>query len=338
MKLYYFPLVLFVLFQCTYSQKHDLQKGDQLPQWVHQPHKSYPKSLYLVGIGSGDTRRDAENVAIGNIAKIFQAKVDVDETLLENYLESDDQTRFSTQMLNKTRVTSNQKLKNITIARSFFYEKEGLYYVLAYLDRMETEELYRQDIESNNHQAEQYYRSFKQSQNKLSRYAWLQKAIDLLQVNKALNSHYQIISTMGEKIEPALDLQELQKQQRDLLNRIGVEVKVNGDRTAEIRDYLHEMVGKVGFKIIESGADFTFDSRFELLPADLKRNDIVGFNWKLTTDVRDNINNTMLRSFTLKNRTMAISRDQAVAKIMNAIQQELNTTLYTQFMDYIRTL
>ncbi|MBD3384414.1 hypothetical protein GF407_05735 [candidate division KSB1 bacterium] len=335
---FYFLLIMLFLFQCTYSQKQSIEKGGQLPQWVHEPHKSYPQSMYLVGIGSGDTRLDAENVAIGNIAKIFQATVKVDETLLENYLESDEQSRFTTQMLNKTRVTSNQDLKNITIAKSFFYENEGLYYVLAYLDRMETEELYRQDMESNIDKAMSFYNAYKESQNKLSRYVFLQKAIDLLRLNEALNTHYQIISTMGDKIQSPLPLEEMERDRLALLNQIGVEVIVNGDKESEIRDYLHQVVGKIGFKIVQSDADFTFDARFDLNPADLGRDDITGYNWKLTTDVHDNVNNYMLRSFTLKNRTMAISPDQALAKIMNTVQKELNSDFNRQFMEYIRKL
>ncbi len=337
MKFRLFILVL-LFFQCSGLHHQNIQAKDRLPEWVHNPHSSYPQSMYLVGIGTGDTRSDAENNAIGSISKIFQAKVDVDETLLEQYLESNEGTQFTSQMLNKTRVGSQQQLKNIKIAQSFFYEDEGLYYVLAYLDRMETEELYRADIERNHAKIADYYNNYQQSQDKLGQYAFLQKAIDLLHINEILYAQYEIINVTGEAIEPPVSLSELEKQRMALLNQISVALTVTGENQQEIATYLQETLGKTGFKIVESDADFSFNSHFELTPADLNRENITGYNWRLSIEVRDHVNQFTLKTFTLKNRTMGISDDQAMAKIMTIVQKELNNNFYNQFMDYIRKL
>ena len=333
-----FLVIFFLFFHCSGLHNQNIQAKDRLPEWVHEPHSSFPESMYLVGIGTGDTRSDAENNAIGSIAKIFQAKVNVDETLLEQYLETNESTQFTSHMLNKTRVASQQQIKNIKIAESFFYEDEGLYYVLAYLDRMETEELYRTDIESNHAKVTDYYKNFQKSHDKLVQYAFLQKAIDLMHINEILQAQYNIINVTGEAIEPPVSLSELEKQRLALLNRISVVLSVSGDQQQEITTYLKETIGKTGFKIVESDADFSFNSQFELTPADLNRDNITGYNWRLSIEVHDYVNQFTLKTFTLKNRTMGISKDQAIAKIMTSVQKELNNTFYNQFIDYIRKL
>lgn len=328
-----------LLFQCTYSsQKKETSSGDQLPNWVHHPHDSYPQSMYLVGIGTGDTRTAAENNAIGAISKIFQAKVDVDETLLEEYLEDKEGISFTSQMLNKTRIGSDQQLKNITIEKSFFYEKEGLYYVLAYLDRLETEELYQSDIENNNQRSLEYFNSYQNADNKLSRYAYLQKAINLQQVNRVLDAQYQIINVSGETIEPPIPMSELLQERRELLNQIIVNVNVTGEYQQEIKDYINSVIGRIGFKMNDSQPDFKITGSLDLRPTHLNRDDVTGYNWKLTLDVYDTVNQYGLNTFSLKNRTLGISKDQAIAKMMNTIESNLNKEFYQQFTQYLQTL
>ena len=330
--------IFLVLFQCSHSsQNKGTSSGDQLPNWVHHPHDSYPQSMYLVGIGTGDTRTSAENNAIGAIAKIFQAKVDVDETLVQEYLEDKQGLSFTSQMLNKTRVGSNQELKNITIEKSFFYEKEGLYYVLAYLDRLETEELFRTEIERNNRRTGEYYDQYQAADNKLSRYAYLQKAINLQEVNRVLDAQYQIINVSGEPINPPIPMSQLQQTRRQLLNQISVAVNVSGSHEQEITDYIKSVIGRIGFKI-NSSPDFEINATLDLMRASLNRDDVIGYNWNLTLDVFDTVNQYGLNTFSLKNRTMGISENQAIAKMMNTIQTKLNRDFYQQFTEYLHSL
>ena len=332
-------VLTFVFFQCSHSsQSKGTSSGDELPNWVHNPHDSYPKSMYLVGIGSGDTRTSAENNAIGAISKIFQAKVDVDETVLEEYLEDNKGISFTSQILNKTRVGSNQELKNITIEKSFFYQKEGLYYVLAYMDRLETEELFRSDIERNNQRTSEFYQKYQNADNKLSRYAYLQKAINLQEINRVLDAQYRIISTMGESIEPPVAMSQLLQNRRDLLNQISVAVNVTGDHQQEITDYIKSVIGRIGFKISDSQPDFEIKASLDMRPTNLNREDVTGYNWKLTLDVFDVANQYGLNTFSLKNRTLAISEDQAISKTMNTIESGLNKTFYQQFTQYLQSL
>ncbi|MBD3224023.1 MAG: hypothetical protein GF313_04800 [Caldithrix sp.] len=333
-------LTLFFTFllSCTYAQKQKPTTGDQQPEWVHHPHKKYPKSMYLVGIGTGDTRADAENNAIGSISKIFQADVRVDETLVENYLETKDEASFTSQMLNKTKVGSRQNIKNITIAESFFDESEGLYYVLAYLDRSDTEEIYKKEMADNYQTVQKYYDNYQASSNKLNRYAFLQNAINIMKINELLKAQYQIITISGSMPKAPVLLSDLEKERLELLNNITVIIKGKGAHQREMEDYLKEVVGKIGFKVVNQQADFLFDYHLETSKANLNRQNITGYNWQLAIEVKDNLNNYALKTFNLSNRTMGISDDQATAKMLSIIRSRLTENFHQQFVDYLRQL
>ena len=151
MVVFFVIIQLLSLVSCASAPpKSNVSTSTDLPEWINNPNSIYPDSRFIVGVGSGDTRQAAEKDAVGNIAKVFQSAITVDQTLIENYLEvegtDNNSASFSSQMLNRTSVSSQQELKNIKIDKVHFSSTDGLYYVLAYLDRAETAMLYEQDL------------------------------------------------------------------------------------------------------------------------------------------------------------------------------------------------
>lgn len=334
-------VLMLMLLNCSYAQKTvKLEKG-QRPEWVDNPLEYYPESVYIVGVGSGDTRQAAERDATGNIARVFQSRITVDETVIQNYLETSAQTgselSFSTQMLNQTAISSDQNLKNIKMERAWFSSSEGLYYVLATLDRRETAHLYQQDIENNDALVQEYLQKSEQASNKLNRYAFLSKARNIFQINQILNQQYQVL-TAGRQVDLSVSQSALDEQMRNLLDQITVQIKAGTETDAEVADYLRETIGKIGFKVIDGPADFIFTHSLSLYPTDLNRPNIVAFNWKLTVKVDDNINKYTLKAFNINKRTAAISEGEAKSKIMRLVQQELTTNFYKQFLNYVNSL
>lgn len=335
----------FILFSCaTYAQKSapSDDESSSIPAWADNPHRFYPKELYIVGVGTGDTRKAAEDNAIGTIAKVFQSDVKVDQTLIENYMESESKSgsdlSFTSQMLNRTSVASQQKLKNIRIEKAQFCSTDGLHYVLAVLDRAETEELYKKDIKNNDNKISEYFKNYKNSPNKLNKFAFLSKAKTITDINEILRQQYQIISVTGEEVPASIKKSELDKEMRSLLDQISVALTSTGETPAEVGDYVKETVGKIGFKIVEGSGDFIFKYSLDLQPANLGRKNTTGYNWKLTIEVKDNINNYSLKAFNINSRTIGISQEAARAKIMNKVKNELNNNFYKQFLNYINSL
>lgn len=312
--------------------------GD-IPDWVNNPHKAYPEAQYIVGVGSSDTRNGAEKNAIGNIAKVFQAVINVDETLIENYLESEREGKtdfsFSSQMLNRTSIGSQQELKNIKIDKVHFSSKDGLYYSLAYLDRAETAVLYKQDIKNNDQKITEYFDNYKKSTNKLNQYAYLNRCRTITAVNDLLRNQFQIITRGQEQIPVSIPISEIDREMKQLLDRISVALLAEENTPSAVGDYLNEVIGKFGFKIVTTGADFTINYGLSMNPTELNRENVVAYNWKLTVGVQDNVNNFALKSFNMDKRTTAISEGEVQSRIMRTVQSVLQKDFYKNFQEYL---
>lgn len=333
----FFFALLFFISNCSFAQKTvPLEKG-AMPDWVNNPYSAYPEQQYIVGVGSGDTRKAAEYDAAGNISRVFKTKIKVDETLVENYLENQQGLTTSSEMLKKTSVNSEQELKNIKIERAWFSEKEGVYYVLATMDRAQTAKLYRQDINKNNQKIEQYYEDFKSASNKLHKYGLLKKSLLLTDINDILNQQYQII-TFGKQVPVAVSRNELEKNLTLLKDKITVRLLPDAGTPPQMGDYLKEMIGKFGFKMVNKAADFTFQYGLEVKNTNIRRANTTGLSWKLTLRVKDNVNQSMLKAFNLKKRTVAVSAEEARSRMMLKVQKALNKKFFKQFNNYILSM
>jgi hypothetical protein len=100
---------------------------------------------------------------------------------------------------------------------------------------------------------------------------------------------------------------------------------------------MKEFVGKIGFQMKPGQEDFIFKYSLNLTPANLNRQDATGFSWKLTVEIYDNVHATSMNAFNIDKRTLGISEEQAKAKIMNAVKEEITGNLYTSFIKYIST-
>ncbi len=336
-------LVLFSLqlTHCIYAQKGTaMESGDKIPQWVNAPYDIFPQNRFIVGVGSGDTRQAAEKNAVAEIAKVFQSNIQVDETLIESALEhtkgKQSELTTNSQMVNKTRITSDLELKNIKINRVFFSQNEGLYYVLAVLNRAETARLYRRDFEENDRLLQTYFGQAAREDNKLRKLSDLNKAYALFEVNRLINEKYKVL-TNGSNLEPSVTENELNRALSNARAAITIRLNAATGTPDEVGDYLKEIFGKMGFTIADENADFQVDYQLTRNKTNLNRPGIVAFNWQLTIRLTDRINNTTLKTFTVSKRTAAISAGEANARILRKVKMQIQNSFYRRFLDYLNS-
>lgn len=334
-------LMLVQFWQCSYAQKSvKLQKGKEKPEWVDNPYAFYSERQYLVGVGNGDTRDAAEKNAIGQIAKIFKTNIQVDEVLVESVFESFKKNKGTIEsessVKTQTRLQSNIELKNVKIEQVYFSEKEGIYYVLAVLDRAETAALLEQDFNENDQLLKKYFDISQTAANKLHRLSNINKALALAQVNKLINEQYKVL-TGGQGLTSVVDENELLNAAKKIKEQIIVQIKGSGTSSDEVAAYLREIIGRFGFTMGDQQADLVVDFNLELNKTNLNRPGIVAYNWHLKIDVFDQNNNVTLNTLNLNKRTAAISEDEVRARILRTIKSELNNSFYKQLMDYFNS-
>ncbi len=319
-KLFFFVSLLFII-ACA-GQKVIAQKSR--PAWIDQPGSTYPESEYIVAVGSADNLKDAENAALGNLAKVFSVEIKVDETLVNRYVEKNGDVSGSALLIGKTDTKTIQDLKNIQIARTFFSKSEGLYYALAVLDRKQTARIYRQEIQDNTIKIKDDMEKYQLQPHSLLRLKYINRALQTAKVNAALTERYKII-TAGQSLPDLYPLQKLSDLQAKELGNIGISIAPQNSMDNDVENYLKNLIGKIGLKISGQPSDLNMRYRLESKPMQINRPNMYALKWNITIDLINKMSDQGKHTFSFGKRTVSINRDQAEMRMKKAIQKWINT-------------
>ena len=309
---------------------------DGRPEWVNNPDLKYPSKKYLTAIGVGDTRTAAEDNARGNLAKIFQADIRVDQTMMRNILENDTELKESMQMLTNTNVQSNQTLKNIKMGDAWFSPNEGRYYVIAYLDRFETARIYSEEMDKNEMIARNAYQNAVSESKLLKKYSYLKKAQNALTLNDLLASQLLIINPNMPYNAPAELKNNVNKALDETRSQITCYVEVEGDLKEDVTAALKELLAKFMFPVIDrpENAKLHFSAKNSLKPVELNAPGVY-FTYNLSINLKDNMNGQTLETFNATGREGQISESGAKKRVSMAIHNKILKDYYKKLNQYI---
>ena len=130
--------ILFVLTGCATSSKkgsvNSLTTGSR-PSWVDSESSQFPRSRYVLGVGSADEEGAAADRARGEIARVFSTDVTV-ETRVDQSEQGDGKTTtFSSAVSDKVKTTTAKILEGTEIVARWKDSATGRIYALAVLDK-----------------------------------------------------------------------------------------------------------------------------------------------------------------------------------------------------------
>ena len=73
------------------------------PEWINGNPKMYPNEMYLIGRGVGSTAEEAQNRARGDLATIFEVRVEVLTASTTTVAKSGNKEQVDRQAVNKYR-------------------------------------------------------------------------------------------------------------------------------------------------------------------------------------------------------------------------------------------
>lgn len=227
------PFLIFLLLVGCSSPTHPV------PDWVIRPQERYPLNQYLSAVGEGDTRRAAENSAAAGLARIFESRIQANETLSETTTETrGSQAAFDqlSELRANIRVGSDQDLPNIQFGESFT-GSDGRVYAVATLPRAETAEILRQRMASNSADLLLLTRQSDRAPDPLKAYAFRRAAVKKALENDRLLAQLDII-TPG--VRPALpyDPQTLYSATAAAAQKVSFSVSFNSDAGDALREAL----------------------------------------------------------------------------------------------------
>lgn len=299
--------------------------------------KDYPESRYLFAVGEGDTRKEAEKNAIAKISLIFESKINVNNTLNENYFEfSDDKSSsfmHESKTTKKINVTSNQKIMNIKYGKHGV-DEVGNNFVIAYINRSETASIYEEKIANNNSLILALKNAADSSNIVIFKYAALNRASGLMNKNIVLMKQLSIISPYNPDFSSKIsNYESIYLEKGKVANSI--KFTFPNKSNEDVLNTLKSLLVSKGFKVGENGK-FLVSSTMKFTKVDLNRKEIF-YNWFMNVEVMNN-KHEIIFNFEKSGRDGGITESAVYSRAKYSAKNALRQQFIFGFEEYLNSL
>lgn len=309
-----------------------------LPGWVQNPGSKYPDALYLTAVGSGSSMEAAKRKAMSSLSSIFSVDVKLDRRILEVYAEEKKGEKtgieHSVNLITESVLKSENELINTRIGETYFDEKTGTFYVLAYINRAETELIYREEIKKNDKLMLNYYDAYAKEEDKLDKLVYLKKAVQIASIGQGLRQMHRIISQMDDTPNMPIPMEQLRMELQELASKIKVDISIKGEFVEEVSSYLREVVVESGLSPGGENADMRFEASVKLVPLEFPRKEKF-VKWNLIIDVENILRGTTMDTYTREGREGHVSAVAARNRALRSIKDVIKNDFYLKFNRFL---
>ncbi len=333
-------IILLILFCCyyTYSLSARRSRGSE-PEWLTNPQSRYPETQFIVAIGEGDSRNRAEANAASNLARIFETRVETEELFSERYEEiisGDTFDAVTTSDIDRSiTLSSDQTLYNIQFAESYT-NNMGRVYVLAYLDRLRTADIYLDMINRHAEQVNYLRNRYAEVTNNLHQYAYISAASVMSTANEVLIDQLNIIAGhLLDMLNLGYDHNDIILQARNTARQLTFSIDISNDRENQINSVIADMLTEQGFIVSNSGS-IPITAEILIEDVDLQRPEKF-VRWHLTLNVYDPQGANIL-THSQRGREGHVTHSEAVARAFRAMEREVHREFYSKLFNYFDNL
>lgn len=321
------------------SRSSTAQQNDY-PEWYLNPGEVYPDAQYLTAVGTGSTRRAAEQEAMAGLAQIFRSEIEVDSTTQERYREimtSQGKVEESEIELAQTlNVRAAQTLLNVQTGEAAVDDR-GRTHVIAYIERIPTGQLYADLINENSSQIVTFIDEAEATGDILRRFAYLNAATVVAHSSEVLASQLRIISPITHQgIQYPYSHNDLLRERADTAEQMLVAVSIDGDTGDRIGGILRQTLGDERFPISADNPVLSVNGRISIDPVNLNP-DFETVRWVLNIDVQRTGAATLV-SFDDQGRASGPTVEQARAFAYQDIQQAIERKFRSRLQRYFDSL
>lgn len=320
-----FILNLTLLIGCASSQQ--TRSGSGNPAWVDNPYSEYNESQYMAAVGSGSTQNAAQDQALASLARIFQSRVDAEQTVEEEFLEWEDGNQWMSEnsysLVNFSRISTDQNLINAQVLETHL-GNDAQWYALAALNRSQTASVYSDLIRNNRSEIAELEEAADNSNRAYRALGLLQQARNLALENEMLAQQRNTILG-GGTLNRSEDLARLNEKVRIVRDECIITITGNDD-AENVLPAVSQVFQQMGFIIGDEGVletSVNFDHQY----ADLRRDDAEFVRWTLTISVNDPELSQSIATFSHDGRDGALSYNDALIRAEYSARQHIERSL-----------
>jgi hypothetical protein len=307
------------------------------PTWVENPKTAYPENRYLVAVGEGDTRRAAENTAAANLSRIFEARIDSDERLLDQTSENGKDFERSTDFTADISILSSQTLHNVQHAEAW-KDGTGRYHAVAYLDRRETAGIYRDRIAEQAGHVRFLTAQAAQTADPLKKYILLRSAArHAVESDRLLQQLKVILPTAAAATTPEYSIAQIQRNLAESAKQIRVDIRIVGDDEQYMTACLEELFTRYGF-VVGQPSVLDVSGRVAVTDTGQRTQGLVFVRYELAVQITDSSNSLVLATINHKGREGHVSLAEARVRALRTLENNLKDSGNQRLDQYFDTL
>lgn len=313
---------------------------ERKPEWVTNPEKTYPNSQYLSAVGTGDSRKEAENSAVASLARIFESKVRSEESINARYVElmkasGKSEMESRTDVNKNITVSSAQTLYNVRFPESYT-DNLGKVYVLAVIEREPTAAIYKNKIHYNQALIASFVSHSRESKDPVDKYANMNAALVTAKLNEVLRDQLGIIMLgMTAKSDTNLSVSEITEMCAEAQKNVSFAIQVSGNEKDNVTGMLKELVSDLGFPVEENGA-MTIKGNEKVEQIDLKSEQKF-VRWSCQFSVLDQPGTSII-SLSANGREGHLTYSEAEARALRSMREKLKKDFGKKINNYFDSL
>ncbi len=257
-------LVVFLFLVLAGCSVHLLSQP--VPSWVNGPSIEYPTEQFLKGVGHANSRERAEKRAYAAIAKVFRARVKVQDRDIESYVTRNSElgarSTHAVDIDQLIEVSTDRILENVRIAATWRDNNAETHFALAVMDMDTAGASLKAKVRDLD---EQITHLVKKSRNpglfneSLQRVKYLRAAIRDLELRKTYIADLRVIkSTLFRGGDAPHEISKLKSELSRLFEEhLVIAVEVTGDEAELVRRVVVEGLVREGFPITSDRLDLS---------------------------------------------------------------------------------
>jgi len=322
------PLVILLCASAVFAQNP--------PAWLTDLNSVYPDSTYLAAQGSGDTRKDAEADAADALSRIFNVKVTVNSTAQKRYMEIASQNKTlsesETSIVQNVGMQSDSQFTNLRYSDAYT-DKKGKVYIVAYLDRAKTAEIYRSILKKDIELATALKERAENEDGILQKFSLLDSAVQVSMNSDRMLGQLQIIHAPTYKLYASeVDTAGLTALRDAAAKKVTCSVKIEGDPTGKIASIVRKALS--GLKIsVKSSGPLEVSGTWTMEPVQVNPR-FKSVRWTLSLAFADE-NGAEVASYFKEYRENAITEAEAQAFAYRSVEKMIAEGFIQSITDYM---
>jgi hypothetical protein len=199
------------------------------PDWLNGNSSEYADGQYLVGRGIGSTEEEAQNRARGDLATIFEVRVQVANENTTTVAQSGKNEQVNKLATQRVSAKTDKVISGITIAKIWRDPVTKDFHAFAVLSRAQAGASLREELGKIDDEVQQQIQSAESIQDSLQKIGALTHALDASIKREGFQASLKVVDPSGRGVGAPVSQATIRSQINDVLKHVQITVQVKDD-------------------------------------------------------------------------------------------------------------